>query len=88
MAKSKLPFAEHVEVVPYGSKQANAAIEAGYQMTEAAAKDVRAQWDKLPGSIPWAEVLRADAMLDALNAKPSVTSTRPAWKRTRPQPGG
>lgn len=82
MAKSKLPYSEHIEVMRTGSPEHALLLRSGYRLTAAEAEMMVKQRESNPVSIPWQQYQDAKAMLAALATKPEVVSDRPAWKRS------
>lgn len=72
--------------IKHGSKEHEALLGVGYNMTKNEAEFIIADVDKQEGDskFPYAEYKKAKAMLEALGAKPVVMSTRQPWRtRTR-----
>lgn len=56
-------------------------LEAGYGMSLDRAKEIVELYKKEPLAIPYAEVEKARAMIEASTAKPKPVSKKPAWQR-------
>jgi hypothetical protein len=69
-------------MVKYGTEAHERLLETGYGMTIAEAKTIIKERDEQPERWPLEEARKAQAMIAAYQAKPTVLSTRQPW-RTR-----
>lgn len=87
MALAQTPPAEakhwlkDVPKVRPGSDEHANLLAAGYGMTVEEAREIIAVREKNPAAYSIAEVRKAQALVQAIAAKPAISSARPMWKR-------
>lgn len=72
-----------VKVIENGTPEHAALLQVGYGMTIEDAKQLIADRERDPHLVPWEEFKKAQAMLQAFEAKPQVVNPKPGWRRQR-----
>jgi len=67
-------------MIRYGTKAHEELLASGYQMSKEDAETIIKERAEDPNRWPYEELRKAKAFLAALNAKPTVTSTRKPWR--------
>jgi len=84
MAVAKQEKPKHTLIKPK-TKEMEALLQAGYQMTIEEAKEIITLREKDPSLYPYDVYQQAKAMIEAYDAKPRAISKTPGWVR-KPKP--